>query len=433
MKILRAIVPQNPAAAVNLAKMITVRDPNTGMPKTPLDGVVQVFLEHSRVQETTAILLEALKGNRPDESHLQTKLFEINLMSAPNVAEGIFQLNIFTHYDKEKVARMCEQVGLYGRALQNYTNTTDAKRVMLNAHGISKEIMIDFFARLNEEDSLSCMHDLMKANRENGQVVAEIAVKYSSKIDTKKSIEVLESFGMNNGLIVFLCNVLPHTDDPDIFFKYIEACARMGNFKEVERVIRETTYYDPAKVKKFLIDGKFNDPRPLIYLCDMHGFIEELTEYLYTSKQPKCIEIYLFKVNSAASPKVLGTLLDLDCDEVYVKQLLNSIHMCPIEELVAEFENRGKLRMLTVWLEARYEQRVQEPALHNALAKIYIDSGSKDAQDFLIKNEFYDSRIVGKYCEERNPDLAFTAYKRAWGSCDDELIEVTNKNYLFRM
>jgi clathrin heavy chain len=100
---------------------------------------------------------------------------------------------------------------------------------------------------------------------------------------------------------------------------------------------------------------------------------------------------------------------------------------------VEEFEKRGKLRMLTGWLEARYEQRVQEPALHNALAKIYIDSGSKDAQDFLIKNEFYDSRIVGKYCEERNPDLAFTAYKRAWGSCDDELIEVTNKNYLFRM
>jgi clathrin heavy chain len=34
---------------------------------------------------------------------------------------------------------------------------------------------------------------------------------------------------------------------------------------------------------------------------------------------------------------------------------------------------------------------------------------------------------------ERNPDLAYTAYKRAWGECDDELIEVTNKNYLFKM
>ncbi len=41
--------------------------------------------------------------------------------------------------------------------------------------------------------------------------------------------------------------------------------------------------------------------------------------------------------------------------------------------------------------------------------------------------------MIGKYCEERNPDLAFTAYKRAWGSCDEELIEVTNRNYLYRM
>jgi len=40
--------------------------------------------------------------------------------------------------------------------------------------------------------------------------------------------------------------------------------------------------------------------------------------------------------------------------------------------------------------------------------------------------------VVGKYCEERNPDLAYTAYKRAWGECDEELIEVTNKNYLYR-
>lgn len=51
----------------------------------------------------------------------------------------------------------------------------------------------------------------------------------------------------------------------------------------------------------------------------------------------------------------------------------------------------------------------------------------------MINNKFYDSKVVGKYCEERNPDLAFIAYKRAWGECDDELIDVTNRNYLYRM
>jgi clathrin heavy chain len=58
-------------------------------------------------------------------------------------------------------------------------------------------------------------------------------------------------------LLFFLCNILPLTDDPDIYFKYIEACARLGNFKEVERVIKETTYYNPEKVRDFLKEGKF--------------------------------------------------------------------------------------------------------------------------------------------------------------------------------
>lgn len=57
------------------------------------------------------------------------------------------------------------------------------------------------------------MYDLLKSNRQNVSVVAEIAVKYASKINTKKSIEVLESFGSNEGLLYFLANVLPHTED----------------------------------------------------------------------------------------------------------------------------------------------------------------------------------------------------------------------------
>ena len=121
IKILRNIVPVNSEAAVGLAKMITSREGGNN-PKAPIDSVVQVFLENGRIQETTAFLLEALIVNRPEDAHLQTKLFEINLMSAPNVAEGIFQMNKLTHYDRERIARLCEQAGLYGRALLNYSS-----------------------------------------------------------------------------------------------------------------------------------------------------------------------------------------------------------------------------------------------------------------------------------------------------------------------
>jgi clathrin heavy chain len=48
----------------------------------------------------------------------------------------------------------------------------------------------------------------------------------------------------------------------------------------------------------------------------------------------------------------------------------------------------------------------------------------------LIENPHYDSRVVGKYAEPRDPHLAFIAYKR--GRCDKELIEVTNINGLYK-
>lgn len=42
----------------------------------------------------------------------------------------------------------------------------------------------------------------------------------------------------------------------------------------------------------------------------------------------------------------------------------------------------------------------------------------------------YDSRVVGRYCEKRDPHLACVAYER--GECDRELIAVCNENSLFK-
>jgi len=39
------------------------------------------------------------------------------------------------------------------------------------------------------------------------------------------------------------------------------------------------------------------------------------------------------------------------------------------------------------------------------------------------ENQYYDSRVVGKYCEKRDPHLACVAYER--GQCDIELISVS--------
>jgi clathrin heavy chain len=81
-------------------------------------------------------------------------------------------------------------------------------------------------------------------------------------------------------------------------------------------------------------------------------------------------------------------------------------------------------------LEHLVSEGSQDVHVHNALGKIIIDSNN-NPEHFLTTNPFYDSRVVGKYCEKRDPTLAVVAYRR--GQCDDELINVTTKNSLFKL
>lgn len=81
----------------------------------------------------------------------------------------------------------------------------------------------------------------------------------------------------------------------------------------------------------------------------------------------------------------------------------------------------SRLKLLLPWLESRTHEGCEEPATHNALAKIYIDSNNTPER-FLKENPFYDSAVVGRYCEKRDPHLACVAYER--GQCDMDLIKV---------
>lgn len=240
--------------------------------------------------------------------------------------------------------------------------------------------------------------------------------------------------GSYDGIYMFLAKLINQIEDKDIVYKYIEAATKCNQLRIVESIIKDQPQsYDPVKVKDFLKEIKLPDPKPLIYLCDIHQFVDELTKYLYKNNFQKYIEIYLFKVNPNAAPVVMGTLIDMESEENYIKQLLYNIRgNCPIEPLIEEFDKRNKVRVLENWLDSRVVEGNQLPAVHNALAKIKIDT-NQDPENFLTNNQFYDPKIIGKFCEERDPHLAVIAYKRSWGTCDEELIMVTNKNQLFRL
>ena len=426
MSMIRQLAGSNIDSALTVAKQAGKN--------VDINTVADIFLGQHNLQAATAYLLEVLKENLPEQGHLQTKLLELNIIQAPQVAETIFQTDLFSNYDKVKIAQLCEQAEMFQRAIENYSNINDIRRVLIRGRGFSPEFLISFFGHMTPNNALQCLYDMMKANRAgNLQVIVQTAIKYNSELTIAALVEMFEKFGSYDGLFYFLGSVLTSTEDPDVHFKYIEAAAKLNQSTEVERVIKETKFYDPVRVKDFLKEIRLPDPRPLIYLCDIHGFTEELTRYLYKNGLNRYIEVYLVKLNPKAAPAVLATLLELDTDETYVKQILNTIrNACPAEPLIDEMEKRNRLRVIQSWLEDREREGVVDSPIHTALAKIYIDI-NRDPEDFLIRNEFYDAKIVGKYCEERNPELAVKAYTRAWGECDEELIALTSRNGMYRI
>ena len=335
---LQQLVRSNPPGALEFAKKLTTTEP--GQPQLiDANTVTEIFLSVNLVREATAYLLEALKGNRKEEGFLQTKLLEINLLGGtPQVADAILGNEMFTHYDRAHIARLCEQAGLLQRALEHYTDAADVKRIMLSAPAMNPEFVVNYFGSMSREGSLEVLKDMLARNmRQNLNLVVQVATKYSDPLGPESLIKLFEDFKSFEGLFYYLGAVVNFSQVPLVHRKYIEAAAKMQQFKEVERVCRDSTVYDPVEVKQFLMEAKLPDPRPLIHVCDRYDFIDEMTAYLYSNNLLKYIEVYVQKVSPQKTPMVAGKLLDLDCNEDFVRNLLNSVgQMCPVDELVEQ-------------------------------------------------------------------------------------------------
>ncbi|CAH1394339.1 unnamed protein product [Nezara viridula] len=425
--LLRNVMRVNPDQGVSFAQML-VQDEE---PLADINQIVDILMEQNMVQQCTAFLLDALKNNRPSEGPLQTRLLEMNLISAPQVADAILGNQMFTHYDRAHIAQLCEKAGLLQRALEHYTDLYDIKRAVVHTHLLGPDWLVGYFGTLSVEDSLECLKAMLTANiRQNLNICVQIATKYHEQLTTKALIDLFESFKSYEGLFYFLGSIVNFSQDQEVHFKYIQAACKTGQIKEVERICRESNCYNPERVKNFLKEAKLTDQLPLIIVCDRFDFCHDLVLYLYRNNLQKYIEIYVQKVNPSRLPVVIGGLLDVDCSEDIIKNLMMVVRgQFSTEELVAEVEKRNRLKLLLPWLETRVHEGCVEPATHNALAKIYIDSNN-NPERFLRENQYYDSCVVGKYCEKRDPHLACVAYER--GQCDRELINVCNENSLFK-
>eukprot|EP00808_Paulinella_micropora_P023441 g48897.t1 len=433
---LRQLILINQDRAKDFAQML-INDS-----KLDVNETADLFLQQNDVKNTTNILLDYLqaRGDLDEDAALQTKLLEINLMHKPQVADAIMESDDykFTKYDRIRIAQLCERAQLYQRALEHYSDLSDIKRVLSNTHMLNPEWLLDYFGTFTEpERAIDCLRDLLRYNmQQNIRLVVEVAKKWSTQLGSEELIRLFEEFNSYNGLYFYLQSQVNQTEEKGLVFKYIQAATKLNQLKEVERVCRDNNNFEPKEVKEFLLENELKDPRPLIHVCDRFGYVEELVTYLYQKGKENFIEAYVQRMNAKATPQVVGTLLDLNQSEEKIKKMLQSIRAPPdmpefTKLLVEEVEKRNRLKILRPWLEARAQEGSTDTEVHNGLGKIYVEI-NYSANQFLTTNKFYASEVVGAYCETRDPKLAFIAYKRAWGPCDPQLVEVCYKNGFFK-
>lgn len=106
------IVRVNPDKGAEFATSLAKAGPE---PLVDIERVVDVFQSQAMYQAATSFLLDVLSGNNPEQGHLQTRLLEMNLVQAPQVADAILGNDMFSHFDKVRIASLCESAGLATR------------------------------------------------------------------------------------------------------------------------------------------------------------------------------------------------------------------------------------------------------------------------------------------------------------------------------
>ena len=79
--------------------------------------------------------------------------------------------------------------------------------------------------------------------------------RYNEQIGAEPLVELFEGFKCYEGLFYYLGQIVNFSQDALVHFKYIEAAAKCQQYKEVERVCRDSTVYEPLSVAAWRSPG----------------------------------------------------------------------------------------------------------------------------------------------------------------------------------
>ncbi|KAG5544003.1 hypothetical protein RHGRI_016677 [Rhododendron griersonianum] len=213
------------------------------------------FIEGEENANTTFIAVLWTKGK------LNAFEYAFESLKLSQLVVNQIKKNLLENWLAEDKLECSEELG---DLVKHYSELQDIKRVIVSTYATEPQSLVEFFGTLSKEWALGCMKDLLLVNlRGNLQIIVQ-----------------------------------PCSEDPDIHFKYIESAAKIGQNKEVERVIRELNFYDAEKTENFLMEAKLL----------MHDHLSMVTQ------------------------EMLHLWLDDECTEDFIKGLILSVRsLLPVE------------------------------------------------------------------------------------------------------
>ena len=436
LNIFEDVVRANPEASVTFAKALLA---NNSM---SLDDVIKVYEGMTALVPLTSLLLEVLKQDKPEEGRYQTKLLELNLINgAPQVAGAILSKNLFSHYDKAKIGKLCETHGLLTFALENQTDPFTIRRLVVqNTATLDLDWLLEFFrSKCNLETTKEILEEMASPTylRQNLTVLVKLLTALCKHLSIRWCIEFFEKRTKSfDGLYFFLKGVTPFLADEPVEVqslaetRLIQAAVKSNQLSDLEKLCRENNHYDAQETFTMIKDAKLADCMPLLYVADKHpSLIPELVQYLLQHHKEDVLALYVQKMNPQRMAPVIACLLDDQIEESFIKRLLKDAPpTVGIDELLEVMESRGKLRWILPWLEKQLSTMSPSSStagVYNALAKIYVDTQHPNTEEFLRENMLYNRKSVGKYCEKKNAyKLAFLAYSRGDVKFHDDVIRI---------
>ena len=96
---------------------------------------------------------------------------------------------------------LCSYADVIFQALEHYEDIADIKRAIVHTNILPVDWLVNYFARLTQEQTMACLNEMMRVNmRQNLQVVVQIATKYSDLLGPLPLIEMFESYKTFEGM-----------------------------------------------------------------------------------------------------------------------------------------------------------------------------------------------------------------------------------------